>query len=231
LPRSAGEGRRNPESFLNLPQEVFKMVQQRKSTTIRKQQIMEAARKLIIKKGSEHLTVRAIASVVNITEAAIYRHFKSKREILSFLMTHITDDMLQEFESQSGTNSQSLETVNAILKQHLSGIEQRRGMSFQVIAEIISLGDKKLNREVYEKLNLYIDRLRGLLCEGARQGCIRDDIDHGAAALLLFGMIQGLVNIWALGNYSFDLPDKFNALWDIYQKAITSRNPSKPASP
>jgi len=139
--------------------------------------------------------------------------------------------MLQELESQSGTNSHSLETVNAVLKQHLSEIEQRRGMSFQVIAEIISLGDKKLNREVYEKLNLYIDRLRGLLSEGARQGCIRGDIDHGAAALLLFGMIQGLVNIWALGNYSFDLSDKFDALWDIYKKAIKSRKPSEPAAP
>jgi AcrR family transcriptional regulator len=205
------------------------MVQQRKSTTIRKQQIIEAARKLIIKKGSEHLTVRAIASIVNITEAAIYRHFKSKREILSFLMTHITDDMLHGLESQSGSNPHSLETVNAVLKQHLSEIEQRRGMSFQVIAEIISLGDKKLNREVYEKLNLYIDRLRGLLSDGARQGWVRDDIDHGAAALLLFGMIQGLVNIWALGNYSFDLSDKFDTLWDIYHKIIQSRNFSEPA--
>lgn len=207
------------------------MAQKRKSTTIRKQQIIEAARKLIIKKGSEHLTVRAIAGVVNITEAAIYRHFKSKREILSFLMTHITDDMLREFESQSETNSHSLETVNSVLKQHLSEIEQRRGMSFQIIAEIISLGDKKLNREVYEKLNLYIDRLRGLLCEGARQGCIRDDIDHSTAALLLFGMIQGLVNIWALGNYSFDLSGKFDDLWDIYQTAIKPRNPSEPVCP
>jgi AcrR family transcriptional regulator len=205
------------------------MVQQRKSTTIRKQQIIEAARKLIIKKGSEHLTVRAIASIVNITEAAIYRHFKSKREILSFLMTHITDDMLRGLEGQSGTNPHSLATVNAVLKQHLSEIEQRRGMSFQVIAEIISLGDKKLNREVYEKLNLYIDRLRGLLSDGARQGWVRDDIDHGAAALLLFGMIQGLVNIWALGNYSFDLSDKFDTLWDIYHKTIQSRNFSEPA--
>jgi AcrR family transcriptional regulator len=205
------------------------MVQQRKSTTIRKQQIIEAARKLIIKKGSEHLTVRAIASIVNITEAAIYRHFKSKREILSFLMTHITNDMLQELDSQSGTNAHSLETVNSVLKQHLSEIEQRRGMSFQVIAEIISLGDKKLNREVYEKLNLYIDRLRGLLSDGARQGWVRDDIDHGAAALLLFGMIQGLVNIWALSNYSFDLSDKFDSLWDIYRKIIQSRNFSEPA--
>jgi hypothetical protein len=136
--------------------------------------------------------------------------------------------MLQELESQSGTSSHSLETVNTVLKQHLSEIEQRRGMSFQVIAEIISLGDKKLNREVYDKLNLYIDRLRGLLCEGARQGCIRDDIDHGTAALLLFGMIQGLVNIWALGNYSFDLSDKFDALWDIYKEAITSGKTSEP---
>jgi hypothetical protein len=104
-------------------------------------------------------------------------------------------------------------------------------MSFQIIAEIISFGDKKLNREVYEKLNLYIERLRGLLSEGARQGCIRDDIDHGAAALLLFGMLQGLVNIWTLGNYSFDLSDKFDALWNIYQKAIKSGNRSEPAWP
>ena len=88
-----------------------------------------------------------------------------------------------------------------------------------------------MNRAVYEKLNIYIDRLRGLLSEGARQGYIRDDIDHGAAALLLFGMIQGLVNIWALGNYSFDLSDKFDTLWDIYKKAIKSRNPSEPAAP
>ncbi|MCK7513915.1 MAG: hypothetical protein MZV70_64455 [Desulfobacterales bacterium] len=35
------------------------MVQKRRSTAIRKQQIIDAARKLIIRKGSEHLTVRA----------------------------------------------------------------------------------------------------------------------------------------------------------------------------
>jgi AcrR family transcriptional regulator len=198
------------------------MAQKRRSTTIRRQQIIDAARKLITQKGSEHLTVRAIASAVNLTEAAIYRHFNSKREILLFLMTHIMEDMLQELDNQSGTNSHSIETVHAVLKQHLSEIEQRRGMSFQIIAEIISLGDKKLNREVYDKLNLYIDRLRGLLFEGGRQGSTREDIDHGAAALLLFGMIQGLVNIWALGNYSFDLSDKFDTLWDTYQKAIKS---------
>jgi AcrR family transcriptional regulator len=199
------------------------MVQRRKSTAIRKQQIIDAARKLIIRKGSEHLTVRAMAKEVGLTEAAIYRHFKSKREILSFLMNHIMDTMLYDVERSAAENSPSLDTIEQVLKHHLSEIEQRKGMSFQIIAEIISLGDKKLNKDVYEKLNLYVDRLANLLSEGARSGYIRDDIDFGSSALLLFGMIQGLANIWALSGYSFDLTTKYESLWTIYKKAIKPR--------
>ena len=200
------------------------MVQKRRSTAIRKQQIIDAARKLIIKKGSEHLTVRAMAKEVGLTEAAIYRHFKSKREILSFLMNHIMDTMLHDVERTATENSPSLDTIDQALKQHLSEIEQRKGMSFQIIAEIISLGDKKLNKDVYEKLNVYIDRLKNLLSEGVRSGSVKEDIDLGASALLLFGMIQGLANIWALSGYSFDLSEKYEALWAIYRQAIKSRN-------
>ena len=198
------------------------MVQKRRSTAIRKQQIIDAARKLIIKKGSEHLTVRAMAKEVGLTEAAIYRHFKSKREILSFLMNHIMDTMLHDVERSANENSPSLDTIDQVLKLHLSEIEQRKGMSFQIIAEIISLGDKKLNKDVYEKLNVYIDRLKHLLSEGVRSGSVKDDIDLGAAALLLFGMIQGLANIWALSGYSFDLSEKYESLWAIYRQAIKS---------
>lgn len=198
------------------------MVQKRRSTAIRKQQIIDAARKLIIKKGSEHLTVRAMAKEVGLTEAAIYRHFKSKREILSFLMNHIMDTMLHDVERTATENSPSLNTIDQALKQHLSEIEQRKGMSFQIIAEIISLGDKKLNKDVYEKLNVYIDRLKHLLSEGVRSGSVKEDIDLGASALLLFGMIQGLANIWALSGYSFDLSEKYESLWAIYRQAIKS---------
>jgi TetR/AcrR family fatty acid metabolism transcriptional regulator len=196
------------------------MVQKRKSTTVRKQQITEAARKLIVKKGSEHLTVRSIAKMVNITEAAIYRHFRSKREILSFLMSHITDSMLETLNTEPLEGTASLDAVNRILERHLSDIEERQGMSFQVIAEIISLGDKKLNREVYESITKYLDRLSTLLSEGVHAGVIREDIDLEASAMLIFGMIQGLVNVWALSNYSFDLAEKYASLWAILRPAV-----------
>lgn len=204
------------------------MVQKRKSTGARKTQIIAAARKLIIRKGSEHLTVRAIAKEVEITEAAIYRHFKSKREILLFLMNHIMDTMLKEVETRAAAESQALKSLHDLLAEHLTEIEQRRGMSFHVIAEIISLGDKKLNREVYQKLQLYIAQLESLLLEGVRQEEVRTDIEPAAAALLLFGMIQGLVNYWALSNCSFDLGRNFSSLWDVYSKAILKPGSSPP---
>ena len=204
------------------------MVQRRKSTAVRKQQIIDAARKLIIRKGSEHLTVRSMAKEVGLTEAAIYRHFKSKREVLSFLMNNIMDTMLHDVERTTAENLPNLETIDQVLKHHMSEIEQRKGMSFQIIAEIISLGDKKLNKDVYEKLNLYIDRIENLLSAGARGGHIRDDIDFGASALLLFGMIQGLANIWALSGYSFNLSAKYESLWAIYQKAVKPRKANEP---
>lgn len=206
------------------------MVRKRKSTIIRKQQIIDAARKLIIRKGSEHLTVRAMALEVGITEAAIYRHFKNKKDVLSFLMTNLLDDMLQEVMKGAAENNDTLGTVDSVLKRHLSEIEQRRGISFQIIAEIISLGDKKLNRLVYTKLTEYYNQLRTLFERGAKTRSIRSDIDLDAAAMILFGMIQGVVNMWALSNYDFDLMARYESLWAVYKKTIVPRNNNSPIS-
>jgi AcrR family transcriptional regulator len=199
------------------------MAQGRKSTTIRKKQIMDAARKLIVRSGSEHVTVRNMAKEVGITEAAIYRHFKSKREILLFLADSVADGLLHDIDMARNVGFTSLETIDEILRTHLSGIEQKRGMSFLVLAEVISFGDKSLNKKVSDNIQIYVDRLKILLSDGVRAELIRKDIDLEAAALLLFGMIQGLVYMWALNGYKFDLTEKYSDLWKVYKKSLTLR--------
>jgi AcrR family transcriptional regulator len=194
--------------------------QKRKSTTIRKKQIIDAARKIIIRKGSEHLTLKAMAREVGFSEAAIYRHFKNKNEVLSFLINTIMDEMLHEVINGGMENTKTLDAIDAVLRRHLSEIEQRRGIPFQIIAEIISFGDKKLNKKVYAKLSEYFGRLATLFADGAGSNAIRNDIDIDAAAMLLFGMVQGVVNMWALSNYTFDLTARYESLWSVYQKAV-----------
>ena len=201
------------------------MLKRREKTEVRKKQIVDAARKMIVRRGSEHVTIRGLAKEVGISEAAIYRHFKSKRDILSFLADDLTDNLLQDIGTMEEGSISSLESIENALKIHFSSIEQRKGMTFQVLAEIISFGDKKLNRQVTRNIQQYILSLEELLSKGAKVGLVRDDIDLGDAALLLFGMIQGMVNIWALSGYDFDLTEKYSSLWRVFRKAI-QQNPS-----
>lgn len=200
------------------------MVVMRRSTAFRKQQIIEVAARLIFKYGSEHLTVKRIAREVGISEAAIYRHFKSKKSILAFLLDHIETVLLAELSrARIGGGPVTLETIERNLRDHFAAIDLRKGMSFQVIAEIISFGDKMLNRKASRTIGKYIERLGELLSEGVKSGSVRDDIDLEASATLLFGLIQGLVNIWALDNGGFNLIEKYDSLWRIYRESVVRR--------
>ncbi|HJW27934.1 MAG TPA: TetR/AcrR family transcriptional regulator, partial [Saprospiraceae bacterium] len=104
----------------------------RKSTTTRRNQIMDAARKLIMRSGSEHVTIRNMAKEVGISEAAIYRHFKSKTEILSFLADNVADGLLNDIEIARSAGFESTNIIDEILKTHLSKIKQKRGIAFLV---------------------------------------------------------------------------------------------------
>ena len=200
------------------------MAEKRENTEVRQQQIIDAAGNLISKYGSEHLTVKRIAAEVGISEAAIYRHFKSKKSILSFLLTHSEEAILRDISPANvGNDPVTLDAIEEIIRNHFSAIGMRKGISFQIIAEVISLGDRKLNKQAYQTVEKYISRLNDLLAEGVRNGAVQKDIDLESSALLLFTLIQGLVNIWAISDNGFNLIKKFASLWKTYREAIVSR--------
>lgn len=197
--------------------------QGRQGTDVRRSQIVDAAQRLIVRYGSEHVTVRRMASEVGLSEGAIYRHFKSKRDVLSLLIDSIEDDLIGDIERGRGGGRRPLEMLENVLRGHLSAIAQRKGVSFQVIAEIVSLGDKKLNKKVSTVIVKYIGRIRELLAEGVRVGELKQDVDLDAASTLFFGMVQGLVSIWTLSNYYFDLEQKALPLWNVFVAGVKGR--------
>jgi len=199
------------------------MARKYESTDIRRRQIVTATRKVIIKYGSEHVTVKRIAREVGISETAVYRHFKSKRDILFLLAEYIEQSLTEDVRRVATEGHTALEVLDSVLRSHLSAVERRRGISFQVIAEIISLGDKKLNGRIFQAIERYTGCLKDLLAEGVKSGEIRGDIDLEAAATALFGIIQGLVNIWALNNYGFDPKERYAALWNVFREAVIKR--------
>jgi AcrR family transcriptional regulator len=197
---------------------IVHMVKKYKGDSTRKEQIVNAARKLVIKVGSENVTVRRIAEEVGFSEAAVYRHFKSKKDILYLLVENIENSLISDLDIGSDQGGDVFETI---LLQHLSSIEKRRGISFQVIAEIISLGDKKLNQRIYDTIDKYLERLAIILNREVIEGKLRRDIDVDATAFLIFSVMQGLSNIWTLSNYGFNPKDKFDPILKVLRKGLT----------
>lgn len=193
--------------------------QKRQSTSLRRKQIIDALRKLIIEYGSENVTVRRIAGEIGVSQGAIYRHFQSKREILDFLIDYIEENLIGDIEKQD-SQANTLEILENILKNHISAIEQRKGVSFLVVAEIISLGDRKLNRKIYAVLNHYMEHIQNIITRGIQSKEIKPGIEPLMAATSFFSVIQGLVSLWALSNYNFSLEEKYLGLWNFFRQSI-----------
>jgi AcrR family transcriptional regulator len=198
------------------------MTRKYESTGTRQKQIADAAAKIIVKYGSEHVTTKKIAQEVGISETAIYRHFKNKTDLLAFLIKDVEKTLLAEIVVDN-VQPMTLEYLEKIVNVHIDKVIQRKGISFQVIAEIISLGSKRLNVLAFTVTNKYINKVRNVFELGREAGVIRRDINLEAAATLFFGMIQGLVSTWALSQYKFNLEEKFISSWKIFRESILSK--------
>ncbi|MBI4284750.1 MAG: TetR/AcrR family transcriptional regulator [Chloroflexi bacterium] len=196
------------------------MVRKYRNTQVRQKQIITSARRLIFKYGSEHVTVRRIARDIGISEGALYRHFKSKRDILSLLVDDVEANWLSDIEEGKTGETSPLKVLQNIAHSHISLVEQRRGITFQVVAEIISLGDKRLNEKIDGAIRRYTEKIKALLADGVRAGEISESISLDAVATLFFSMTQGLVTIWVLTGYSFDLLNRYGDVWQIFCRAI-----------
>ena len=195
----------------------------RVSTGIRQKQIVDAAGRVIAKYGSEHITIKTIASETGITQGAIYKHFKSKRDILLLLVDHVEELLLDDLQV-NGQQAEPVISFHTAMQRHIKAIENRSGFAFQIIAEIISLGDRDLNVKALSVINKYIWSVENMLREGQRNKLVRSDIDTRMAATLFFHMMQGLISMWALNSYSFDIKEEFKQIWSIYSNGIAPRD-------
>jgi AcrR family transcriptional regulator len=195
-------------------------MQIRKSSAIRQKEIVLAARKLIVKYGSEYVTVRRIAQEIGVTEGAIYKHFKSKRDVLSLLVDDIEDTWIADIDSNHNSEIDTLEELEKIVEAHISAIQQRKGVTFQAVAEILSLGDKKLNKKVTQGIERYLEKIKAILADGVQTGVIRRDVDLDVASQMFFSLTQGYVTTWALSHYSFDLSARYKPAWRLFIRSI-----------
>ncbi len=76
-------------------------------------EILSQARKLFFKKGFNNTGIREIAQRANVTSGALYRHFKSKEDILDCIISPYTDDWLRQCETMHREFNKEIEKAHS----------------------------------------------------------------------------------------------------------------------
>ena len=194
----------------------------RQSTSERQLQIIEATQNLITSKGMEFVTIDAIAEKVGLTEGAIYKHFRSKREILTLLIDSIEQNLMETLVNSKQVGDSSLDHLGRILVAHLNDVEDRRAVSFIIIYEAKAFDGIFMSDRVSLMLNNYLDFIKNVVDEGIKDRSIRPDVDIGAAANTFLGMIQIVATLWSLDAYAESFKGLRTNMWNIYRKGVSS---------
>ena len=177
-------------------------MQIRKSTVIRRQQIVDIIRNIISSKGIEHVTISEIAGKMGTTKGAIYRHFKSKRDILSLLIDNIEETLMKALD-KAMAEKDPIQNLKNILLAQLVLAKNRRKTSFVVIMGAMQFSDPFIRKKILKLIQKYLKRIEGLLLSATGLGILNKDIDAKTSAIVFMGLIQSTITVWSYKNFNF----------------------------
>ncbi len=181
----------------------------------RKQQIAEAALRLLAETPLPKLGTRALARELGITQPAIFRHFRSREDILVAAVDHARETLADELSQHSQCLAEPKRGIAALAGTLLDFAETYPGLPRLLFAD---------GTEDFPKLRAALNRMISMqnqllvhwLEQGRDAGALRS-VDTQAAATLFIGMIQGLVLEWRRTGRPTGLrarADRVLAIWN-----------------
>jgi len=192
------------------------------STDIRRNQIAQAALRIIAGKGVSGLTTAAIAKEAGISEANIYRHFRSKEEILSVTIEKIGERLRRNIENVFEINPEysPLMKLKRAFMHHLDYIEKNEGIPRLVFSDEMHAGRQDMREKLLLSITSYSSVLESLIKEGQKAGLIQKELKSKSAVMMFIGLVQVTTLRWALSGFSFSLVTEGMKMWEDYEKCI-----------
>ena len=189
---------------------------EKKSTRVRKEEIVQAALKVVGKKGVRALTIAAIADSAGMSEANIYRHFSGKDDIFSALADFIGSSVMGKAATIAASSRKPLEKLENIFFSHISTIADYPGIPRFVFSDDIYSGQSRLGDTLALRIGNYIETLTGVIAAGIAEGELKPGLSPRETALTLLGIIQFTALRWTISNASFELRPEAEKLWQNF---------------
>jgi AcrR family transcriptional regulator len=192
-------------------------------TDIRQEQIVQAALSVVASHGLQGLTVQRVARQLGLAPSAMYRHFRSKDEVLTAILALIHTRLLGNVRAICEEVADPLERLERLLWRQLQLIRDTPAIPRIVFSDEGSHGHPERQAAVYRIIRGYLVRVGDLMRQGQHAGRIRADVTPDTLALLFLGLIQPPAFLWHLSGEAFDLTAHTDQAWQVFSGAIVAR--------
>jgi AcrR family transcriptional regulator len=121
----------------------------RKSTEERQVEIKTAVLQIISSEGIKSVSTKNIAKQTGLSEGAIFRHFKSKRDIMISIIDDVSENMIEKLKDISLENTSARDRLYRVICKTISYLTENNGITILLFTEASQANDV----EMMEKLN------------------------------------------------------------------------------
>jgi AcrR family transcriptional regulator len=192
-------------------------------TEIRKEQIALAALSLVASQGLRAVTVTRVAKLVGLVPSALYRHFKSKDQIIDAVLDLLEGRLTSNLTKVNEESADPIESLRKLLMRHVQMILEYQAVPRILFSEEVFNGRPERKGRLLEIFMMFLNGVADIIRRGQEQGRIRQDRDAKSLATMFIGLFQPSVFLWHLSNGQFDLIRQVDLAWETFADAIISR--------
>ena len=167
----------------------------------RKNQILQVLAEMLQAPKSEKITTAALAAKLDVSEAALYRHFASKAQMYEGLIGFVEETIFGLINKISAEQESGLKQAHAITAMLLSFAEKNPGMTRVLIGDALVYEDERLQARINQLLDRPEATLKQSLRLAATQGEIAQDTDVAAQANLMLAYVIGRWHQYAKSGF------------------------------
>lgn len=186
----------------------------------RRLQILQVLAEMLQNPQGEKITTAALAARLEVSEAALYRHFASKAQMFEGLIEFIETTLFTRINRLASEEPRGVEQARGILALLLVFAEKNPGMARVLTGEALVNENERLQLRMGQLFDRIEASLRQALRIAATQAELAEGLDAGAVANLMLCFAQGRWQQFVKSGFKHSPAAQWDAQWALIRRGL-----------
>lgn len=171
----------------------------------RQMEIIDAAGKILTNAGVSGLTIKNLAKEMHFSEAALYRHFTGKEEIIIAMLDFLAESMDQRYTDTLVNENSPIDKFKTIFQNQFSFFTENPHFVVAVFSDGLMEESLGINRSIQNIMQVKMKHLMPIILEGQQKSDFTNAVSTEELIHIVMGTFRLLMFKWRMSDFTFDI--------------------------